>query len=98
MSRDHLYFVYMLASKRRGTLYVGVTNDLYRRTLEHRNGDGSRFTARHLIYDLVWYEQHGDVELAIAREKAIKKWRRAWKIALIEETNPHWDDLFNSFQ
>ena len=104
MACDPHYFVYMLASRRRGTLYTGVTNDLYRRVLEHRGGEGgeggegARFTARYKVHSLVWYEQHGDVEVAIAREKAIKKWRRAWKINLIEQTNPHWDDLFRAFE
>ena len=98
MPVDHLYFVYMLASKHRGTLYVGVTNDLHRRVLEHRSGEGGKFSAKYRVHDLVWFEQYADIEVAIAREKAIKKWRRAWKIALIEEQNPHWDDQFKSFE
>ena len=98
MPAGHLYFVYLLASKRHGTLYVGVTNNLYRRMLEHRSGEGGKFTAKHRIHHLVWFEQFADIELAIAREKAIKKWRRSWKIALIEQGNPHWSDLFKSFE
>ncbi len=98
MACDHHYFVYILASKRHGTLYTGVTNDLYRRLLEHREGVGSKFASKYGVHQLVWFEQHGDIELAIAREKAIKKWYRAWKIAMIEESNPHWDDLFRTFE
>ena len=98
MRKEHLYFVYMLASRRHGTLYVGVTNDLYRRVLEHRDGEGSKFTERYRVHELVWYEPFPDIEVAIAREKAIKRWCRSWKIALIEETNPQWDDLFREFE
>ena len=98
MARDHLYFVYILASRRHGTLYVGVTNDLYRRVLEHRSGEGGQFSRRYRTHKLVWFELHGDIELAIAREKAIKRWRRSWKIALIEETNPQWNELFREFE
>ena len=88
-SDDHLYFVYLLASRPYGTLYVGMTNDLLRRVIEHREGKGGAFTRRYNAHRLVWYEQHQYVEEANAREKAIKKWRRGWKIGLIEETNPH---------
>ncbi|MGI9405809.1 MAG: GIY-YIG nuclease family protein [Hyphomicrobiaceae bacterium] len=92
--REHTYFVYILASKQRGTLYVGVTNDIYRRVLEHREGQGSKFTAKYGVRQLVWYEIHQDIEVAIQREKSLKEWQRQWKISLIEEDNPHWDDLF----
>lgn len=98
MQRDHHYFVYLLASKPFGTLYCGVTNDLGRRMSEHRAGTGSKFTSKYDVVRLVWYEQHSDIELAIAREKAIKKWRRAWKIRMIETDNPHWEDLAKTFQ
>ena len=101
MRKEHLYFVYMLASRRHGMLYVGVTNDLYRRLLEHRDGEHggeSKFTERYRVHQLVWYAPFPDIELAIAREKALKRWRRSWKIALIEETNPQWDDLFREFE
>jgi len=88
------YFVYMMASRRDGTLYVGVTNDLVRRAWEHREGYGDGFTGRYGVKLLVWYEIHGQIEAAIQREKNIKHWPRRWKIALIEESNPDWEDLF----
>ena len=83
----------MLASQPNGTLYVGVTNDLHRRVREHRDGDESGFTRKHRVNRLVWWEEHQFIEDAIGREKSIKRWRRDWKVALIEEANPHWDDL-----
>jgi len=88
----------MLASKRNGTLYIGVTNSLYRRVSEHKAREGAAFTAKYAVNQLVWYEEHDDVHTAIAREKAMKKWKRQWKIRLIEETNPRWDDLFKAFE
>jgi len=87
------YYVYILASKRNGTLYAGVTNDLSRRTLEHREGDVRGFTRRYGVKLLVWYEDHDRIEHAIEREKQIKGWNRAWKIRLIEENNSGWNDL-----
>lgn len=87
------YWVYMLAGHKNGTRYTGVTNDLARRLHEHQTGQGSRFTARYSVRRLVWYEQHATAELAIAREKAIKTWPRAWKVELIEAENPEWFDL-----
>jgi putative endonuclease len=87
------YWVYILAGHKNGTLYTGVTNDLARRLYEHQTGQGSRFTARYSVRRLVWYEQHATAELAIAREKAIKTWPRAWKVSLIEAENPEWFDL-----
>ena len=92
ISRDHRYFVYLLASQREGTLYCGVTNDLKRRVREHRDGE-TKFVRKYSVTRLVWWEEHELVGAAIAREKSIKRWRRDWKIALIEECNPHWDDL-----
>ena len=92
--RDHSYCVYILASKPQGTLYVGVTNDLARRTTEHRDGLVLGFTKRHGVKSLVWFEQYGDIHKAIAREKALKRWRRDWKRSLIELNNPHWTDLY----
>src|SRR5450432_3956469 len=92
--RDHRYFVYMLTSRSGGPLYVGVTNGLARRVCEHREGKVPGFTRRYQIKRLVWFEEHGDSHRAIAREKQLKRWRRAWKIALIEKSNPRWDDLF----
>ena len=87
------YFVYMLASKRNGTLYVGVANDLARRAGEHQGKQVPGFTKRHGVDILVWYEVHGDIIQAIAREKQIKGWNRAWKLRLIEEHNSGWNDL-----
>jgi putative endonuclease len=87
------YWVYLLASKRNGTLYAGVTNDLLRRSSEHRNGQGITFTQRYGVYKLVWFEEHNQIATAIEREKQIKGWNRAWKIRMIEKDNPDWDDL-----
>ncbi|MEO0498657.1 MAG: GIY-YIG nuclease family protein [Pseudomonadota bacterium] len=95
--KDHHYFVYILASKRNGTLYTGVTNDLRRRVAEHRAGIGISFTKRHRVHRLVWYEEHQDIEVAIVREKRVKKWLRPWKMQLIEATNPQWLDLYERF-
>ncbi len=86
--------VYLLASKRNGTLYVGVTSDLVKRIWEHREGLVEGFTKKYGVKMLVWYEQHETFETAIMREKAIKKWSRAWKLDLIEKTNPGWADLW----
>jgi len=85
---------YILARKPGGTIYVGVTNDLVRRVCEHRTGAVSGFTKTYGIRTLVWFELYDDIETAIAREKQIKAWRRAWKIGLIREANPDWDDLY----
>jgi putative endonuclease len=89
------YFVYLLASQKNGTLYVGVTNDLIRRVWEHKNDFVEGFTKHYQIHRLVWYEETTDVTSAIQREKQIKKWRRQWKINLIEKENPEWEDLFD---
>ena len=86
--------VYLLASQRLGTLYIGVTSDLVQRVWQHRQGLADGFTARHGVKRLVWYEQHETMPAAIAREKALKHWRRDWKIRLIEEGNPGWRDLW----
>jgi putative endonuclease len=94
MTEDKYYWVYILASRIGGTLYIGVTNDLVRRIYEHRTGVVPGFTKRYGIHRLVYYEQFGNVEYAIQREKRLKKWNRTWKIRLIEELNPNWDDLF----
>ena len=88
------YCVYMLASGRHGTLYVGVTNDLARRIFEHKEGLAQGFTSKYGVKRLVWYEAYERIDEAIAREKALKKWRRDWKIRLIEEMNPEWEDLY----
>ncbi len=87
------YFVYMLASKRNGTLYVGVTNDLARRVGEHKDKVVPGFTRRYGVEILVWYEEYDDINYAIAREKQIKGWNRAWKLRLIEKHNSGWNDL-----
>ena len=87
--------VYILASKPNGTLYIGVTSDLIQRAWQHKNDFVEGFTERYGVHSLVWYEVHGSMESAITREKALKKWRRAWKIELIEEDNPKWLDLYN---
>ncbi len=93
--KDYNYYVYILASKRNGTLYTGITNDLVRRVWEHRNGYVKGFTHKYGVKILVWFEHHVDVYEAIAREKRIKRWRRKWKLALIEEMNPGWSDLYD---
>ena len=88
------YFVYMLASKRNGTLYVGVTNDVIRRTWQHKMDLVEGFTKKYGVHILVWYEIHGDINVAIAREKRLKWWNRAWRIKLIEKENSGWNDLW----
>ena len=86
--------VYMLASQRNGTLYVGVTSNLRQRVWQHKEGLAEGFTKKYGVKLLVWYEQHETMESAIAREKAIKEWQRAWKSKLIEQANPEWGDLY----
>jgi putative endonuclease len=88
------YYVYILASKRNGTLYIGVTNDLVRRVYEHKNGLVEGFTKKYGVHSLVYYEQCEDIESAIQREKRLKFWHRKWKIRLIEEANLDWKDLY----
>jgi len=89
------YYVYILASRRNGTLYVGVTNNLVKRVYEHKNDFIEGFTKRYGVHMLVYYEQYGNAESAIQREKRLKFWHRKWKIRLIEETNPGWQDLYH---
>jgi putative endonuclease len=91
--REYNFFVYLMASRWNGTLYCGVTNDLLRRVVEHREGTAEGFTSRYGVSRLVWFEQHADINEAILREKRIKKWNREWKVRLIEERNPDWRDL-----
>ena len=86
--------VYILASKRNGTLYVGVTSDLIQRVWQHKNDLAEGFSKRYGVHTLVWYEECGTMEAAISREKAIKEWKRAWKIKLIEDSNRDWRDLY----
>lgn len=87
-------YVYLLASGRYGTLYVGVTSDLVKRVWQHREGLADGFTKQYGVKTLVWFETHDDVLEAITREKRIKKWNRNWKIALIQKDNPFWRDLY----
>ncbi|MER0237619.1 GIY-YIG nuclease family protein [Fulvimarina sp. MAC8] len=87
-------FVYIMASKKGGTLYTGVTSDLSHRVYEHKNGLTPGFTSRYSCKRLVWYEEHFDIRDAITREKTIKRWPRQWKIDLIETINPEWTELY----
>jgi putative endonuclease len=91
-----LYYVYLLASRPRGSLYIGVTADLVRRVWEHKTKTVPGFTRRYGIDRLVWFETHEDVETAIRREKQMKEWQRAWKVELVERSNPRWVDLYPS--
>ena len=93
--KQHAYYVYILASQRNGTLYVGVTSDLVGRTWEHKNDLVEGFTKKYGVHILVWYELYDDIEAAIAREKWLKKWNRAWKLRLIEKENSGWNDLYD---
>ena len=93
MSGDKSYFVYILASKKNGTLYIGFTGNLEKRIYEHKTGEIKGFTSRYHIKKLVYYEQYSDPYNAIQREKQLKKWNRAWEIHLIEKYNPDWKDL-----
>ncbi len=88
--------VYILASKRNGTLYVGVTSDLIKRVYEHKHDLADGFTKKYKIHHLVHFELHEDMKAAITSEKQIKKWNRAWKLELIEKNNPTWKDLYES--
>lgn len=92
--RGEPYFVYMLASRLGGTLYIGVTGRLRERVWEHNHNVVPGFTRRYGVHRLVWFEAHDDIAAAIRREKQMKAWKRAWKIRLIEEHNPNWDDLY----
>lgn len=87
------YYVYILASKARGTLYIGVTSDLYKRIDEHKQGSVEGFTKKYGVKNLAYYEMFQEIEFAIAREKQLKNWHRQWKINLIESVNPLWRDL-----
>jgi putative endonuclease len=88
------YFVYLLASGRNGTLYVGVTSDLVKRVFQHKNDLADGFTKKYAVHNLVWFESTPSIEEAIRKEKQIKDWKRAWKIELIEKDNPQWRDLY----
>jgi len=93
MERRPFICVYIMTNKRHGTLYVGVTSDLITRVVQHRDGEIPGFTATHGLKRLVWYEQHQTIVGAIQREKSLKKYKREWKLNLIERANPHWGDL-----
>ena len=88
--------VYLLASGRNGTLYVGVTSHLRKRVHEHKTGAMIGFTRQYHVHQLVWFEQHATMQTAIAQEKAIKGWKRKWKLELVEKQNPYWHDLYDS--
>ena len=92
--KEHQYYVYIMASKRNGTLYIGVTSDLIRRIYDHRNDLLDGFTRKYRIHRLVYYEETNDIQEAIAREKQLKRWKRVWKVELIERDNPKWTDLY----
>jgi len=92
-----LYFVYIMASKRNGTIYIGITNDLPKRVFQHKQGTAEGFTKKYRVNRLVYFESCEDVYQAIIREKQLKKWNRQWKIFLIEKTNPEWTDLSEDF-
>ena len=96
VSRDMTYYVYILASRKDGVTYIGVTNDLVRRIYEHRTKAVPGFTSRYNITRLVRFEIYDDPISAISREKELKKWKRSWKVRLIETQNPEWDDLYES--
>jgi putative endonuclease len=91
------YYVYILASKRNGTLYISVTNDLERRLYEHRNNLIEGFTNKYNVYHLVYYEDVNDIQFALQREKQLKRWTWKWKIELIEKVNPEWLDFAEDF-
>ena len=92
---DKQFYIYILASKRNGTLYIGVTSNIVQRLWQHKNNVVKGFTKKYSVKILVYYEVHANAESAIIREKQLKKWRRKWKLRLIEEKIPHWNDLYN---
>ena len=98
MNLEKSYYVYIMASQRNGTIYIGVTSDLSRRSFEHKiKSNPNSFTSKYSINKLVYYESFHYIDEAISREKQIKKWNRAWKLRLIEKENPTWSDLFDDF-
>jgi putative endonuclease len=94
---EKLSYVYIMASRRNGTLYLGVTSELVQRVWQHKSKLVEGFTKQYNVTRLVWFEQHESIEVAITREKQLKKWNRAWKIQLIEKLNPYWNDLYLGF-
>ena len=95
-SQSMSYYVYIVASRKGGTIYTGVTNDLEGRIFDHREGRGGKFTSKYKVRRLVWYEEHDQISTAIQREKNIKRYYRKWKIDLIESMNPDWFDLYRT--
>ena len=93
-SNTNQYYIYILASKRNGTLYIGVTSDLTKRVYEHKNNLFDGFSKKYSVHQLVYYESTNDIESSIRREKQLKKWKRNWKIKLIEKDNVEWKDLY----
>jgi len=89
------YYVYILASKRNGTMYIGITSDLIKRIWQHKQKRAEGFTKKYNVSTLVYFEEYSDPKEAIKREKNIKAWQRKWKLGLIEENNPNWEDLYN---
>ena len=91
------YYIYILASRKNGTLYIGVTNNIAKRIHQHKSKASEGFTKRYNVHQLVWYDQSNDIHEVLQREKQMKKWKRQWKINLIEEQNPNWRDLSEDF-
>ncbi len=99
MSKEHIYYVYILANKRNGTIYIGVTNNLFNRSFQHKLKENlDSFTAKYKIDKLVYFEEYQYIQDAIVREKQLKKWNRQWKIELIEKENPTWRDLLHDMK
>src|SRR5689334_13422634 len=96
MSTNTSFYVYILASRRYGTLYIGVTSDIVKRMVEHRDELADGFTKKYNVKMLVYYERHNTAESAIVREKRMKEWKRKWKLELIEKSNPNWHDLYDN--
>jgi len=92
---DENYYLYIIASKKNGTLYIGVTNDLVKRIYEHKQNAVNGFTKKYNVHTLVYYKVHRDIEETIMKEKQMKKWNRKWKVRIIEEKNPEWKDLYD---
>ena len=95
MNPKKCFYVYIMASKRYGTLYIGITSDIVKRASEHKSGIADGFTKKYKIKMLVYYERHETAESAIVREKQMKEWKRSWKLELIEKSNPNWHDLYD---
>jgi len=96
-SMSNTYYVYILSNKKNGTLYVGVTSNLEKRVYEHKHNLVDGLTSKYSVHELVYFEETENVQIALTREKTLKKWKRSWKIALIEKMNPYWKDLSQNF-